>query len=537
MRPWGTQAPFVVPRPTYRRTTDVEESGRWRHKRAGDSELRHSLYIGTMNPTHFHHRSDLVRIATRAMAERGLEPEFPARVERELAGITGPGNETGPDIRDLTHLLWCSLDNDDSLDLDQLTVCEPLDQDVVRLWVAIADVDALVKKGSAIDEHALTNTTSVYTSARIFPMLPERLSTDLTSLNFNEERLALVTEMVFNADASLAGATVYRARVRNQAKLDYDAVSAWIEGDSALPVAAAAVPGMEAQLRTQDALAQRLRVRRRAEGSLDLETFQPRAVFQGEQVVDIRQQVQNRARQLIEEVMIATNGCNARYLAAQGGASLRRVVRSPERWARIVAVAQEYGETLPDQPDSLALELFLATRRQADPLRFPDLSLVIVRLMGSGEYVVETPGGPPIGHFGLAVRDYTHSTAPNRRFPDLITSRLLKAALADQPQPYSNTELAGLALHCTRQENAAQKVERRMRKSDAALLLQSHVGQRYDAIVTGSTTDGIWVRIFSPPAEGKLVRSVTSLKVGDKVHVKLVATDVERGFIDFVTVA
>lgn len=493
------------------------------------------LYIGAMNPNHPHHRADLVRIATRAMTERGLEPEFSGRVEQQLAAITGPASEASGDIRDLTQLLWCSIDNDDSLDLDQLTACEVLDKGVVRLWVAIADVDALVKKGSAIDEHALTNTTSVYTSARIFPMLPERLSTDLTSLNFDQERLALVTEIVFNADASLAGATVYRARVRNKAKLAYDAVSDWIEGDGALPAAAAAVPGMEAQLRTQDSVAQQLRVRRRAEGSLELETFQPRAVFEGEQVVDIRQQVQNRARQLIEEVMIATNGCTARYLIAQGGASLRRVVRSPERWLRIVAVAQEYGETLPNEPDSKALEGFLAKRRKADPLRFPDLSLVIVRLMGSGEYVVETPGGPPIGHFGLAVRDYTHSTAPNRRFPDLITSRLLKAALADKPQPYSNTELAELALHCTRQEDAAQKVERRMRKSEAALVLESHVGQRFDALVTGSTTDGIWVRIFTPPADGKLVRGVTSLKVGDKLRVKLVATDVERGFIDFVS--
>jgi len=484
---------------------------------------------------HHHHRSDLVRIATGAMFERGLQPEFSAGVEQQLAAITGPSRETDAAIRDLTPLLWCSIDNDDSLDLDQLTACEGLPQGGVKMRVAIADVDALVKKGSAIDEHARTNTTSVYTSARIFPMLPERLSTDLTSLNFDQDRLALVTEMDFSADATLIHSTVYRAKVRNKAKLAYDAVSAWIDGEAALPAAAAAVPGMEAQLRTQDALAQQLRMRRHAEGSLEFETFQPRAVFEGEQVIDIRQQVQNRARQLIEEVMIATNGCTARYLAAQGGASLRRVVRSPERWLRIAAVAKEYGETLPAEPDSKALEAFLAKRHQADPLRFPDLSLVIVRLMGSGEYVVETPGGLPIGHFGLAVRDYTHSTAPNRRFPDLITSRLLKAVLANKPAPYSNAELGELALHCTRQENSAQKVERRMRKSEAALLLESHVGQRYDAIVTGSTTDGIWVRIFTPPADGKLVSGADGLKVGDKVHVKLVSTNVERGFIDFVT--
>jgi len=293
------------------------------------------------------------------------------------------------------------------------------------------------------------------------------------------------------------------------------------------------VEGMAAQLQAQDSLAQQLRVRRHLAGSLEFETFQPHAVFEGERVIDIRQQVHNRARQLIEEVMIATNGCTARYLASRGGISLRRVVRSPERWLRIVAVAQEYGVTLPGTPDAQALEAFLAQRHQADPLRFPDLSLTIVRLMGSGEYVVEEAGSDPIGHFGLAVRDYTHSTAPNRRFPDLVISRLIKAALADQPSPYSNAELAALAAHCTRQENSAQKVERKMRKSEAALLLESHIGQYYSAIVTGSTADGIWVRTFSPPADGKLVSGTEGLNVGDKVRVKLLATNVEHGFIDF----
>ena len=486
-----------------------------------------------MKPPHHHHRSDLVRIATRAMLDRGLEPEFSARAEQQLSAIAGAARESKADIHDLTALLWCSIDNDDSLDLDQLTACEPLAQGAVRLWVAIADVDALVPQGSPIDEHALLNTTTVYTSARIFPMLPERLSTDLTSLNFGEDRLALVTEMVFDADAVLSGATVYRALVRNKAKLAYDAVSAWIDGQGPLPEAAAVVLGMEAQLRAQDALAQRLRQRRRAQGSLELETFQPRAVFEGEQVVGIEQQVHNRARQLIEEVMIATNGCTARYLARRGGASLRRVVRSPERWLRIVALAKEYGEALPDEPDSKALEAFLAKRHKADPLRFPDLSLVVVKLMGSGEYVVEAPGEAPIGHFGLAVRDYTHSTAPNRRFPDLITSRLLKAALQNQRAPYSNTELAELATHCTQQENAAQKVERRMRKSEAAIVLESRIGERFDAIVTGASSEGTWVRLLSPPADGKVVSGAGGLQVGDKVHVKLLSTDVEHGFIDF----
>jgi len=493
------------------------------------------VYIGLMTTPHTHDRSDLVRISIHAMSERGLQPDFSPAVERQLAGITGAGQEPGPDIHDLTALLWSSIDNDDSRDLDQLTVSEVLPNGAVRLWVAIADVDTLVQRDTPIDQHASTNTTSVYTSARIFPMLPERLSTDLTSLNPHQDRLAIVTEIVFNADATLAGSTMYRAKVRNQAKLAYDAVSAWLIGETPLPTAAAAVPGMEEQLRTQDALAQRLRVRRHAEGALEFQTFQPRVTFDGERVTDIQLQEHNRARQLIEEVMIVTNTCTARYLAGKGRASLRRVVRSPERWLRIVGVAKEYGEVLPPEPDSRALEAFLIKRRKADPERFPDLSLIIVKLMGRGEYVLESPGGPPIGHFGLAVNDYTHSTAPNRRFPDLITSRLVKAALADQPSPYSSSELGALAEHCTRQEDAAQKVERQMRKSEAALLLESRIGQRFDAIVTGMAADGVWVRLFNPPAEGKLVGNALSLKVGDKARVQLVSANVERGFIDFVT--
>jgi exoribonuclease-2 len=481
-------------------------------------------------------RSDLIRIAGEVMAERGLEPEFPAAALTQLATITGPGRDEDPRIRDLTALPWCSIDNDDSLDLDQLTACEPLAAGAVKIFVAVADVDALVTKSSAIDMHAWTNTTSVYTSARVFAMLPERLSTDLTSLNAEQDRLAIVTEMVVAPDASITQAALYRAKVRNHAKLAYDALSAWIDGDGALPEAARAVDGLDQQLQTQDDVAQRLRVRRHAQGSLELETFQPRAVFDGERVVEIQLQVQNRARQLIEEFMIATNECSARFVAANGVASLRRVVRSPERWLRIVEEARKYGESLPKTPDSIALAAFLAKRHRADPLRFPDLSLVIVKLMGSGEYVVERPGGPPIGHFGLAVRDYTHSTAPNRRFPDLITLRMVKAVLAGRQSPYSVAELEALAEHCTAQEDAAQKVERRMRKSEAALLLESHVGQQYDAIVTGSSESGLWVRIFAPPAEGRLESGAHGLEVGQQIRVKLVSTDVERGFIDFVSV-
>jgi len=468
------------------------------------------------------------------MFSRGLQPEFPPAVTQQLAQLKGPAHEEDSRIRDLTALPWCSIDNDDSRDLDQLTVGETLAHGRLRMFVAVADVDALVKKSSPIDEHARINTTSVYTSARVFPMLPERLCTDLTSLNPDQDRLALICEMEFSDDGLLTHSAIYRARVRNKAQLAYDAVSAWIEAKGELPAAARRVPGMDAQLRLQDALAQKLRVLRRAEGSLEFETFQPHALFDGERITDIRLQPQNRARQLIEELMIATNGCTARFLAAQGAASLRRVVRSPERWLRIVDVAQEYGVALPGQPDAKALEAFLARQHKLDPLRFPDLSLVIVKLMGSGEYVVERPQGPPIGHFGLAVQDYMHSTAPNRRFPDLITQRLLKAALAGVRPPYSNDELAELAAHCTAQEDAAQKVERQMRKSEAALLLHSRIGQRFDALVTGINPSGTWVRIFEPPAEGRLTGDLPELKVGQPLRVKLVSTSVERGFIDFV---
>jgi len=488
-----------------------------------------------MDAPHPAKRGDLVRIATQAMRDRGLEPAFPVEVERQLGSIKGPASDPGPHVRDLTALPWCSIDNDDSLDLDQLTACKPLADGGVKILVAIADVDALVVKGSPIDTHAWTNTTSVYTSAKVFPMLPERLSTDLTSLNQDQVRLALVTEMVVAADASISASTVYRARVRNQAKLAYDSVSAWIDGQGALPDRARAVAGIDSQLRSQDAVAQRLRARRREQGALEFETLQPRAVFDGERVVDLRQQVQNRARQLIEELMIATNGCTARFLASGGGASLRRVVRSPERWLRIVQVARELGESLPDEPDSAALERFLVKRRTADPESFADLSLVIVKLMGRGEYVVEGSAATPIGHFGLAVRDYTHSTAPNRRYPDLITLRMLKAQLAGVPSPYGMAELNALAAHCTQQEDAAQKVERRVRKSEAALLLQSRIGERFDAIVTGRSARDTWVRVFSPPVEGKLVTDDATLDVGRRVRVKLIATDVERGFVDFAT--
>jgi len=479
------------------------------------------------------HRANLSTIAALAMFSRGLEPEFPPAVEQQLASLHGPASELEGDARDLTSLPWCSIDNDDSRDLDQLTASEPLSGNRVRIYVAIADVDALVKKGTPIDQHARLNTTSVYTSARVFPMLPERLCTDLTSLNPNSNRIAIVVDMEFSDEGMLIGSSVYCALVRNQAQLAYDAVSDWILGASELPPVARAVAGMDRQLRTQDEMAQKLRVLRRAQGALEFETFQPRATFEGDRITGIRLQPHNRARQLIEEFMIAANSCIARFLASHGTAALRRVVRSPERWSKIVDVAREYGEGLPAQPDGKALEAFLSRQHEQDPLRFPDLSTVLVKLMGSGEYVVEPAHAHPIGHFGLAVQNYLHSTAPNRRFPDLITQRLVKAVIAGSAPPYSNTELETLAMHCTMQEDAARKVERQVRKSEAALLLHSRVGQLFSGLVTGIGDHGVWIRIVEPPAEGRLLGQLPELKVGQPLHVRLVSTSVERGFIDF----
>jgi exoribonuclease-2 len=482
-----------------------------------------------------HDRADLKRIARQAMVDRGLEPDFSRDVLSELAAIRGPATVPGPGLRDLRERPWCSIDNDDSRDLDQLTVAEPLPDGAVRIFVAVADVDAVVAKDTSIDGHARTNTTSVYTAAEIFPMLPEKLSTDWTSLNENADRAAVVVEMTVDRDGRLGDSDVYRAAVRNRAKLAYDSVSVGLEG-GVFPDRAAAVAGIPEQLKLQDGVAQALRRRRHEEGALDLETIEPRAVFDGDAIVGMAVQEKNRARQLIEDFMIAANGVTARYLSARQLPSLRRVVRSPERWQRIVEVAAQSGEKLPSEPDARALEAFLVRRRKADPLRFPDLSLVIVKLMGAGEYVVERPGQAPVGHFGLAVRDYSHSTAPNRRFPDLITHRLLKAAMASQPSPYAASELESLAAHCTEQEDDADKVERQVRKSAAALLLEQKIGQRFDAVVTGASEKGTWVRIFDPPAEGKLVHGFDGVQVGDRMRVKLISTDVDHGFIDFVRI-
>ena len=467
------------------------------------------------------------------MLDAGFLAEFGAAELAELAAMRGPAATPIPPVRDLRGMLWASIDNDDSLDLDQLSAAEALAAGEAKVLVAIADVDALVGKSSAIDAHARQNGTSVYTVAQVFPMLPERLSTGLTSLGEGQERLAVIIEMIMDAGGALVGSDVYRATVLNHGKLAYDSVAAWLAGQGPMPPRVASVPGMAEQLRLQNRVAQALRTRRLQDGALTLQTTETRAVFDGDTLADLRPVQQNRAEALIEDLMIAANGVTARYLEAKGIPAFRRVLHVPQRWDRIVELAAALGEQLPPAPDAPALEAFLARRQQADPLRFPDLSLSVIKLLGSGEYVVDLPGRQMEGHFGLAVAAYTHSTAPNRRFADLVTQRLLKAAVLGGPPPYDTDELQGLARHCTDREDNARKVERRLQKSAAALLLERRVGERFEGMVTGASEKGTWVRIIRPPVEGRVVRGFQGLDVGDRVRVELVGTNAEKGFIDF----
>ncbi len=477
----------------------------------------------------------LEQIAHRAMLDYGLLPDFSADVVDELEAVQIENQNHAAEFvgLDLRHLLWVSIDNHDSLDLDQLTVAEALTDTKVKVLVAVADVADLVKKNSAIDAHARYNTTSVYTAGGIFPMLPEKLSTDLTSLNYHEDRPAMIIEMVIDDGGVMQGATIYRARVRNQAKLAYNSVAAWLEGKGPMPAAVAAVPGLNKNLRLQDRVAQQLKALRHEHGALDLQTLEARPVFAGDEIQDLRADERNRAKEIIEDFMIAANGVTARLLHTKKVASLRRMVRSPKRWDRIVEVAAQNDFKLPAHPDSKSLEGFLAAQKAADPLRFPDLSLAVIKLLGPGEYVVEDPDDAAPGHFGLAVKDYTHSTAPNRRFPDLITQRILKAAIEGYSLPYSRDELTDLARHCTQKENDANKVERRVTKSAAAMLLSSRIGDRFDAICTGAAQKGTWVRMLQPPVEGRLLYGFEGVDVGQRLKVQLIHTDVQKGYIDF----
>lgn len=481
------------------------------------------------------HRSILRGIAHRAMLAHNLLPDFSSEAMAELGRIQEPSaiQSDGIEIRDLRNNLWSSIDNDDSRDLDQLTVAEERPDGKVKILVAIAEVEALVRNGSALDEHARHNTTSVYTAAEIFPMLPEKLSTDLTSLNFNEDRLAMVVEAVVAEDGSIQESKLYKAWVHNHAKLAYSTVGAWLEKQGDIPEAITTVPGLAENLQLQDRITQKMKTLRYQNGALSLETIEAKPNFDGEKIRSLDIDEKNRAKDIIEDFMIAANGITARYLSAKKFPSIRRVVRVPKRWDRIVEIAAKHNFKLPTNPDSKALEEFLIQQKAADPVGFPDLSLIVIKLLGSGEYVAQAPGEETPGHFGLAVKDYAHSTAPNRRYPDLLTQRLLIAALAAKPAPYSMDELNTMATHFTEAEDDANKVERQVEKSAAALLLQSRVGEQFNSIVTGASDVGTWVRLLDMPIEGKLVEGFAGVDVGDQLQVQLVDTNVERGFIDF----
>src|SRR6266478_388476 len=480
-------------------------------------------------PSHF----DLQSVAKQIMLVHGFEPEFPPEVQQQLAELKAHPPQTAPgaDIRDLRNLLWSSIDNDSSRDLDQIEVAERLPDGGIRVLVGIADVDAFVPKHSPIDEHAARETTTVYTGIRNFPMLPEELSTNASSLLEDGDKLGIVIEFVAGTDGGVHSSDVYRAIVRNRAQLAYGAVGAWLEAKAIAPAKVSASIELQAQLKLQDEAAQALRKQRYREGALNLETSEVRPVVLNQQVVDVVKQEKNRATELIEDFMIAVNGVVARMLKRVS--SLRRIVKTPERWDRIVQLAAAQGEKLPPQPDSKALNDFLLKRRAADPDHFADLSLAVIKLIGPGEYVLERPGEPEPGHFGLAVQDYTHSTAPNRRFADIVTQRLIKAMLSGAAAPYSDHELAAIASNCTVKEDAARKVEREMSKRLAAVAMSGRIGESFDAIVTGVTPHGTFVRVVQPQVEGLLAEGQQGADVGDKLRITLVRTDAEHGFIDF----
>lgn len=475
---------------------------------------------------------DLQATAKTIVQEHGFNPEFPAEVGTQLAGIKDhPQVAQSDGVRDLRDLLWSSIDNDTSRDLDQIEVAERASDGNVKVMIGIADIDVFVPKLTAIDQHAARETTTVYTGIRNFPMLPEELSTGITSLLENQDRMSIVVEFVVDSEGNIKSSEVFRALVRNKAQLQYNSVGAWLEGRATAPPKVAASAALQEQLRLQSEVAQRLKNQRFQHGALNLQTDEVHPLVLNDKVVDVVKQQKNQATELIEDFMVAANGVVARLL--EDVSSLRRIVRTPKRWDRIVQLAAAKGEKLPAEPDSKALNDFLVAQKAAAPDHFADLSLAVIKLIGPGEYVLERAGDPAPGHFGLAVQDYTHSTAPNRRFADVVTQRLTKAKLSGQTNPYSDDELLVIASNCTQKEDAARKVEREMSKRLAAIAMQSHIGENFDAIVTGVTEHGTFVRVLQPRIEGLLAQGGQGLDVGDKLRARLIRADVQRGYIDF----
>lgn len=476
---------------------------------------------------------DLVSAARQEMIHEGFQPDFAPGTDAQVAALRShPAPSVTHDIRDLRSLLWSSIDNDTSRDLDQIEVAERVNGGV-RVLVGIADVDSDVPIGSPIDDHARSQTTTVYTGVKTFPMLPVELLTGLTSLNENADRLAIVVELIVQPDGCLNGSNIYRALVRNRAQLAYNSVGAWLEGSGDAPPKVSASADLQAQLKLQDEAAQALRAQRHRLGALNFDRVEAEPVVSNGHVQDLAVRQANRATRLIEDFMIAANAVMARTLLEKGVSSIRRIVKSPERWPRIVELAARYGDKLPAQPDATALSAFLQKQKAADEVHYADLSLAVIKLMGPGEYVLSKPGDERQGHFALAVLDYTHSTAPNRRFADLVTQRLIKSAFNSHHAPYSDDDLASIARNCTLREDAARKVQRTMQKRIAAVAMHGRIGQTFDGVVTGNTPKGVFVRVLNPPVEGRLIRGEQGVDVGDKVRVTLVATDPQQGFIDF----
>src|SRR5215470_18256767 len=474
---------------------------------------------------------DLQSIARQVMLDHGFDPDFPPAAQQQVASLAAKPPLPARDLRDLRAMLWSSIDNDTSRDLDQIEVAEQLPNGDVKILIGIADVDTDVPQASPIDQHAGSQGTTVYTGVKNFSMIPERLSTGLTSLLENQDNAAIVIEFVVSRDGNVKSNDLYRALVHNHAQLTYSGVGAWLEGTAAAPTRVASSADLQAQIKLQNTVAQALRQQRYQHGALNIETIEVRPVVINDRIADVVRQEKNLATELIEDFMIAANEVVARALA--NISSIRRVVKTPERWERMVALAAAQGGNLPSQPDSKALNEFLMQRKAADPIHFADLSLAVIKLMGPGEYVLERPGDPDIGHFGLAVQDYTHSTAPNRRFADLVTHRLVKAMLSGGAPPYSDPELAAVARNCTEREDAARKVERAMTKRLAAVVMGGRIGEVFAGVITGVTPKGTFVRVLNPHVEGLLAQGAQGLKVGDHVQVKLTRTDVEHGYIDF----
>ena len=495
-------------------------------------------------------RFDLGASAYAEMIKNGFHPDFPPGTDAQVAAIRAAADARAesneppdPQVRDLRELCWSSIDNDTSRDLDQAEWAERVTMGGpdsgskdggIRVRVAVANVAAAVEKGSPIDRHASDQTKTVYTATRNFPMLPNQLSTDLTSLNQNEDRAAVVTEYIVDAHGVLSGHKIYRALVHNCAQLAYSRVGAWLEGKNPFDVKIAGSVELQAQLRLQNEAAQAMREHRIATGALEFRRIEADPVVIDGQIKAINEAMPNLATELIEEFMIGANETMAETLRAAGRSCIRRIVRSPQRWDRIVELAARYDARLPTEADSGALNLFLQEQRKKDPVHYPDLSLAVIKLMGPGEYVVfEGDDKNPLGHFGLAARDYTHSTAPNRRFADLVTQRLIEAMLDGLPAPYSDAELRSIAQRCNVQERAGHKVERTMQKRVAAVVLADQIGRKFRGVVTGASEKGTYVRVFDPPVEGRVIKGEKGLDVGDTVDVKLLHTNPQMAFIDF----